>query len=85
MADSTAQREAMIENKRKQLKLIEQKNLELFERVVAGRKEQERAIVALIEDKTSSIRTDLAKQSNIREEDSEQLKTCLEVIAMLHS
>jgi hypothetical protein len=75
----------MLENKRKQIKMFEQKNMELLDREVAARKEQERALVAHIEDKIAVIRTDIAKEAAIREDDTESLKACLEVMRISKS
>ena len=79
MADCAAQREAMMESKRKQFKLLEQRQIDLIEKEVAGRKEQEKALVAMIEDKANGVRGDLAREAGIREEEVENLKACLEV------
>ena len=79
MADSIAQREVMLENKKKQFKMFEQKQLELMEREMAAIKEQERAFMAHIEEKTVVIRTDIAKEASVREEETENLKASVEV------
>jgi len=64
--------------KRKQLKAFEQKNIQLLEQFAASRKEQEKAILSLVEERTNSVRNDLAKESGIREEEVENFRTCLE-------
>ena len=69
----------MMESKRKQFKLLEQRQIDLIEKEVAGRKEQEKALVAMIEDKANGVRGDLAREAGIREEEVENLKACLEV------
>lgn len=79
MSDSVAQREAMIEAKRKEQKVFEQRIAECFEREAAERKEIERRFMAAIEEKTNSVKIELTKEAAMREEGIENLKACLEV------
>lgn len=69
----------MIETKRKEQKLFEQRIAECFEREAAERKELERRFMQTIEDKTNSVKGELAKEAAMREEGVENLKSCLEV------
>ena len=68
-----------LEERRKQEKLFEQKVLERFEVEIADRKEQEKKLMALIEDRANGIRTELGKEAAIREEGVDSLKSCMEV------
>lgn len=67
------------EESRKQEKLFEQKVAERFEAEAADRKEQEKRLMALIEDRANAIRTELGKEAAIREEGVDSLKSCMEV------
>jgi hypothetical protein len=44
------------------------------------RKEMERKVLMLIEDKTNLLRNEVAREANLRYENIEHLKSCLEVI-----
>ena len=83
MADSAAQREILLEEKRKQDKLFEQKVMERFEVEAADKKEQERRLMALIEDRSNAIRTELGQEAAAREEGVESLKSCMEVFKFI--
>jgi hypothetical protein len=83
LADSIAQREIALEEKRKQDKLFEQKVMERFEAEAADKKEQERRLMALIEDRANAIRTELGQEAAAREEGVESLKSCMEVFKFI--
>lgn len=80
MLDSIAQRDILFEEKRKQDKIFDQKVIEQFEAEVAERKEQEKTLMSLIEDRANSIRNEIAQEGNVREEAVESLKSCMEVL-----
>lgn len=80
LTDSITQREILFEEKRKQAKLFEQKIAEKFDIEANDRKEQEKRLMGIIDDKSNSIRTELGKEAAIREEGVESLKSCMEVL-----
>lgn len=83
MADSVAQREILFEEKRRQDKLFEQKVVERFEAEAADKKEQEKRLMTLVEDRANTIRTELGQEAAAREEGVESLKSCMEVFKFI--
>ncbi len=71
-------KEQMNDMRAQEIKLLEQKIHERFDQEVAARKDLERRMLALIDQKVSGMRGDIAKESKIRYENIEHLESCLE-------
>jgi len=65
--------------KEKDLKVIELKINEKFELLLQQRKEMERKLAILIEEKQAQLKAEIAKESSIRIENIDYLKACIEV------
>lgn len=80
LAEMIAQRESDLEGKSNKIKLMEHNVVEKLENEAIERKEQERRLIAFVDEKANASRGDLAKEAATREEECDNLKACLEVI-----
>ena len=72
----------MLENKNHYIKALEQKIFDRFEQEGLIRKEIEKKLLTLIEDKFGALKIEISKESRNRYESIENLKNYLEVIAV---
>lgn len=61
-----------------ELKALEVKIQERFEQESVARKEMEKRLMGIVEDRFSTLKTDVSKESRNRYESIEHLKQCLE-------
>ena len=71
-------KEFIYEARMQELKNLETKILERFEQENAARKEMEKRLLGIVEDRFTSLKTDVSKESRNRYESIEHLKSCLE-------
>ncbi len=79
LADSSAQRESQLDSKRKELRMFEQKCMDLMDQQAAARKEQERTLLTTVEDRMEGVRAEIVREANARAEQIDELKGSLEV------
>ena len=72
-------RNTYYDGKEKDLKMMEVKINEKFELLLQQRKEMERKLAILIEEKQAQLKAEIAKESIIRIENIDYLKACIEV------
>jgi len=72
-------RNTYYDGKEKDLKMMEVKINEKFELLLQQRKEMERKLAILIEEKQAQLKAEIAKESSIRIENIDYLKACIEV------
>lgn len=80
LTNSVAQNEALNERRENQLKELEHDFLERFEAETSAFREQENNLKVTIEEQTGNVKEELAKESNVREIEVENMKSCLEVL-----
>ena len=71
--------ETLLESKNLYIKVLEQKIFDRFEQEALIRKEIEKKLLTLIEDKFSALKVEISKESRNRYESIENLKNYLEV------
>ncbi len=76
--DDKTQKELVYETRMLELKNLELKIEERFEQETAARKEMEKRLFGIVEDRFNALKSDVAKESRNRYESIEHLKYCLE-------
>ena len=76
--EDKSSKEMLLEQWIQDVRNLEQRVFERFEQEVTARRESERKLFSILEERTSGLRNDLAKESKSRYDSIENLKSCLE-------
>ena len=79
MSDSITQRELLMESAQKQFATFEQRLSERLNKMDTDKKEQDKKLTAIVEQKTSIARADLEAEIVAREAETQSINASIEV------